>query len=207
MRIVCCICLIALVVCLPLSADAQILGGLTLNPTAVVSPQNPRIDVEIWAWFDYIPGQAEYFGFVEFDLHAADPNWWSIRDGPLAGQGGGILLPWPVPAGLSMLDVRIGNNIYFPPLFFPVPSNPILIAVAEWETTDFTPRTVEVSTDVELFRTLYSTVGGAYTFPPEAISNGHAQIKVIPAPAPFLALACLFCRRAARHGLPHRRTR
>lgn len=181
--------------------------GFTLNPTAVVSPQNPRIDVEIWAWFDYIPGQDEYSGFGEFDLHAAEPNWYDIRAGQIVGPGSGIVLPWPVFAGSSILDVKARNDIYFPPIgVFPVPGNPVLFAVAEWETTHLTPRSVGISTAIEQFTTLYSAIGGEYTFPPEIISNGHVQIKVIPAPAPFLALAWLFSRRDARPAHPRRLT-
>lgn len=172
-------------------ALAQHLGGLVLEATNVVSPQNPQTTIEIWAWFVPIPNQAEFFGRAWFDLHAGDGEFVDVQS-PFPYPWG---VNWgynpPVFTGSSILNVDIINSY-----FYPVPDNPILIGAVQWTTSDFKPRSVDVFTETTEFLTWHNVspfhIPGVYMFKPGEVREGQAMIQVIPAPTSCLSVGLVF---------------
>ena len=57
-------------------AGAQtIQGGWEIRVSNIVSPSRPTATVEIWAWFDFVPGVSELFGGGTYDLTASEGEW------------------------------------------------------------------------------------------------------------------------------------
>ncbi len=171
----------------PLSAQPSPTGGFTLVSSNTVSPTNPTTVVELWAWFNFVPTQAEIFGVARTNIEASDGDWssasYTLQQGPHLG---------PMISGSFILDIHTGQ-LHFPPAgIFAKPDNPILIMTAEWTTIDFTPRLVDLTTFGTDKFWIYQNQQGSSTLqlPPSSIFEGSGVIQVVPAPSAGLIMAC-----------------
>ena len=180
-------------------ARAQtIQGGWEFRVSNVVSPTQPTATVEVWAWFDFVPGVSELFIAGVFDLVASDGEWsWNFVF-PLGRPD-----PGPFVSGSSIIGVSVGQ-LHIPQLgFFGDPSNPIWIFAGEWSTTDFTPRSVSLETvnTYNFFVAEWQT-GALFEIWPAGFIPGNGAISVVPAPGSLVVLsgALVLVRRRRRDG-------
>jgi len=159
-------------------------GGWLIEVDGVVSPSNPSATVNVYAWFDYEPGVAEVFASGHLDLRAGEEGWVTAQC-PI-----GMTFPpcgnFVQIRGATIELLRVGQ-IWLPGVIKPDPSNPILAVVAEWETTDFTPREVLVDTTRLANFNVYRSPGLTNAVDP--IMPGRAVIRVVPAPGAAVVLA------------------
>lgn len=184
---VCCVVLAIIMIASPrLSGQAP--ASLSAIPTGIASPQSPTVTVNIAASF-----QPSMYAFCEagfFDITASDGAL-AIVDFPLGTAQGWIP---PGTYGSTIGNKIIGTGAWQFHSPFPGPpastANPVVIIVVEWTTTDFTPRSVDVSlTSLDFF--------GVYTSPtnytpsyidPALVELISGSITVIPAPATLAIL-------------------
>lgn len=115
-------------------------GGWLVAAPAVVQRSSPEVEIRVYAWFDRIPGVAELFAQGSYHLRASDPMFLDYYEPP------GILGPHPRRQILPMAIDNLGaSQLHFPPSIVGNPVNPILVLVAEWQPTDFTPRVVTIT--------------------------------------------------------------
>jgi len=179
------------------AAAQTIHGGFEFRVSNIVSPSQPTATVEVWAWFDNVPGVSELFIGGNFDLVASDGDWSSNFFFPL-GQPD----PPPFVRGSSIIGV-VAGQLHIPQLgFFGDPSNPIWIFAAEWTTTDFTPRSVSLNTtNMFNFSVAAWETGAPFQVWPNVIP-GSGSITIVPAssllvfPASAFAMAQRRRRRA-----------
>jgi hypothetical protein len=178
-------------------AEAQtIQGGFELRVSNVVSPSQPTATVEVWAWFDNVPGVSEVFGGANFDLVAGEGLWSNVA----------YWLNAPDPPSHLIVGSRINNviagQLHLPPInIFGDPSNPIKLFAARWSTADFTLRNVSLDTkNTNNFFVTDAQTGAAFQVWPN-VTHGSGSITVVPSPAPLavagmvLATGCLMRRR------------
>ena len=156
-----------------------------------VTPQNPTMTVGLWAtWED--PTREWVFGAGNFDLTAGDGMFFPPRN-PLGGTG---------EIGTAVGNQIIGGangQLHIPVLgFIGSRDNPILIMLADWTTTDFTPRSVIFETSnttsfiVAEWGDPFGTPpwgGATKQMYPHQFTHGRS-VYVIPAPS-SLALVAL----------------
>ena len=149
-----------------------------------VTPQNPTMTVGIWAtWED--PAREWVFAAGTFDLTAGDGLFTNLRN-PLPGTG---------YIGRTVGNQIIGGNggqFHLPILgFIGSRDNPILFLIADWTTTDFTPRSVvfETSNTYSFFVAEWGdpfatppTGGATMQLYPHHFTHGR-NVYVIPTPA------------------------
>lgn len=169
-------------------------GGFLLKSSNVVSPSKPSTTVEMWAWFDYIPGQAEMFSGTKTNLRASEGEWSNI-----ANHFGIIVDPSPIVVGSHVFGMVLGQ-LHFPPAgIYANPSNPILLFSMDWSTTNFDKRMVSIETfDTQVFEVYINQQGSTANLPLSSIIEGSGFIKVVPAPGGAAAILSLACLAAAR---------
>jgi hypothetical protein len=160
-----------------------------------ISPAHPSATVEVWAHF--IEG-GYAFAAAWFDV-AATPD-----------PAGEFSDPFAVLHTLGTYDGEIGpggdtvTHIIAGQVQFPVgefvadTSNPILIWQATWSTTDFTPRTIDLSTLTQRFSLYLDYDGNNDDFYGPEFDEGAGTIKVVPSPgvaAGLVVPATLILRR------------
>ena len=108
-------------------AGAQtIRGGWEIRVSNVVSPSQPTATVEVWAWFDFVPGVSELFAAGDFDLIANEPAFAGMCC-PLQGNCG---INTVIDGG-KISHVSTGQ-LHIPALgIFGDPSNPLLVFEAD----------------------------------------------------------------------------
>lgn len=179
------------------AAAQTIQGGFEFRVSNIVSPSQPTATVEVWAWFDNVPGVSEVFGGTNFDVVASDGDWSSNFFFPL-----GQTEPPPFVGGSSINGV-VAGQLHLPQLgIFGDLSNPIWIFAAEWSTTDFTPRSVSLGTaNTRNFVVAAWQTGALFQVWPNVIP-GSGSITIVPAssllvfPASAFAMAQRRRRRA-----------
>ena len=158
-----------------------------------VSPSNPSVTVRLYAAFPKITSSSA-FGAGGFNVLSDDPNgeFFGVERGfglgpsPFCGYG---FLGTPTPSTVP------GNVVGQLGILGCVPGTamPLLVWQASWTTQDFTPRTVEISSDGTTYFQIYSSAS-AYEFGPDVqlfpdkFEHGSGVIQVVPAPS---ALALL----------------
>ena len=179
-------------------AGAQtIQGGWEFQVSNVVSPSQPTATVEVWAWFDFVPGVSELFAAGNFDLVASEPLFAALRC--LLPVNCGITSP--IINGGMISDINV-SQFHLPALgFFGDPSNPLLVFEADWTTSDFTMRDVRVSTVNTARFLVYDAAGRVTDLFPAGFSPGRGVIAVVPAPGSLLVLSGAFviARRRCDH--------
>ena len=168
-------------------AVAQTDGTYLLVSSNTVSPTTPITTIEIWAtWAD--PRTEWVFGSSNYDLTAGDgvfSNPVNVLNGP--GSSTGVI------AG-SVISGAVNGQLHIPSLFIGSRDNPILLATYDWTTTDFTVRTVTL-TSSNTSQFLVALWGppplGGRTFQmfPQLFTPGLGVINVVPAPAAWIVLA------------------
>ena len=142
----------------------------------VVSPGQPSTTVEVYAEWD-----ADLF----YAFAAAE---WSLRGdttGDFSGPGSAFTDPGQVggtPASGDVMDIITGQLQFPSGGFFADTSDPILIWSGTWSTTDFTTRTVDLTTDTGRY-SLYLDDTGLSSDVTSTVIEAAGQIEVIPAPA------------------------
>ncbi len=147
----------------------------------VVSPGQPSTTVEVYADWD----SDLFYAFA-----AAE---WALR-GDGTGDFSGPTLAFSDPgqdAGTPMtgdvMDIVTGQLQFPPGGIFADTSDPILIWSATWSTTDFTARTVDLSTETARY-SLYLDDTGLSSDVTSTVIEGLGRIEVIPAPASLALL-------------------
>ncbi|MCH7792036.1 MAG: PEP-CTERM sorting domain-containing protein [Planctomycetes bacterium] len=149
--------------------------------------------ISLWAiWVD--PAMDWVIGAGNYDLNASETGWVAgaevdVLEGPASSVG--------VLAGASYTGASNGQ-LHIPIIgFIGVQDNPILYATYEWTTTDFTIRTIDLTTSgtfqfqvAEWGDPFGSPPTGGRTFQlwPDDFTPGSGSFEVIPAPS---ALALL----------------
>lgn len=179
-------------------ASAQtIQGGFELRVSNVVSPSQPTATVEVWAWFDNVPGVSELFASGNYDLVAGEGLWSNVT----------YWLNAPDPPPHLVVGSRINNliagQLHLPPVnIFGNPSNPVLVLSTNWTTTDFTNRGVLVETANTSFFNVYNQHGVQTLLWPSGYSPGSAAIAIVPAP-PVMVVVTGFAILAGRRRRKH----
>jgi len=155
-----------------------------------VSPGTPSTTVEVWADWD----SATYFAFAasEFDLLGDSTGAFSGPSSAFGdpGQQDGTI------SGGDVTDI-VAGQLQFPPGGFSADrSDPIKIWSGTWSTTDFTARSVDLSTLTTAYSN-YLDVAGSSADVTMTVVEGAGSITVVPAPA-SLALLGLGGLAAAR---------
>jgi hypothetical protein len=178
------------------TTHAQTDGTYLLRSTNTVGPSSPFATIEVWAtWLD--PGEQFRFARGDYNLTASDgafSNPVNVLNGP--GTTTGVIV------GNMISGARNGQILIptIPPI--PIPFNPVLLAVYDWSTTDFTPRTVSLDTS----NTSVFTVGIPRIGEPPILSElfpnnftpGSGIITIVPAPAAWVVLALPLVARRRR---------
>ncbi|MCH8271063.1 MAG: hypothetical protein IH985_07625, partial [Planctomycetes bacterium] len=153
-----------------------------LNPTTTISIS--AIWVEPTGWY--------VFGAANYDLNASSPGFTSGGAVDILLGPGATVGTWAA-SGLAWTGGANGQ-LHIPPLnFIGSQDNPILMATYEWTTTDFTIRTVDLTTS-NTTNYLLAEWGppplGGRTFQqfPDNFTPGAGSFEVTPAPS---ALALL----------------
>ncbi len=173
-----------------------------------VSPSNPSTTIRVSAYF---PAHLQGFYGGQFDLVGSDPTGTMSNFllpeplGPLPpGPHGcfGLIVFGAVPGGyrFSFLQEGIVGCL-------PHPANPLPILEAQWTTTDFTPRIVDLETRNSIQFLVWVDTNGNWIdlIPRNEFRHGTAMIQVIPAPAGTLVLlgVTAMCVRRQRAGSKH----
>jgi hypothetical protein len=166
-------CIIAAFVCLVASAQE---GGWLIRTHGVATPESPTVRVEVWAWFEHVPGVAELWGTGDLNLVAAEGRWVGYECTlPL-----GCAHPPPRIAGVQIEGIAV-SQVHFPPVAYGSADNPILVFRADWTTDDFTPRPVVVETQPyppQYHFAVYAQSGRLTQVDPERVSSGIVQVQV-----------------------------
>ncbi|MCH8269733.1 MAG: PEP-CTERM sorting domain-containing protein [Planctomycetes bacterium] len=170
-------------------ARAQTNATYLITFDGQVTPQNPTMTVGIWAtWED--PAREWIFGAGNFDLTAGDGQFSNLYSPLVTGYVGSI-------AGNQIIGGTTGQ-LHIPVLgFIGSRDNPILIMLADWTTTDFTPRSVVFgSSNTTNF--IVAEWGDPFGTPPwggatkqlypHQFTHGRA-VYVIPAPSALALIA------------------
>ena len=155
-----------------LPAAAQDQGWTFRFNQAEITPANPVVWVELWAFF---PAADYAFAGARLDLHASEEGW---GDGfsPLMGPS----QPPPIIAGPSVLGIVI-HQLNFPPGgIYADPSNPIEVLRWEFKATDFTVREISFRTETRRGDIYPERESGVSEERPWA--EGAGVIRVVPAP-------------------------
>ena len=155
-----------------------------------ISPANPRATISVLAGF---PATEYAFAGALFQLRATEPGWSDPR----------VLLPPPrnpgVINGANITGITAGQ-IHFPPVVIGDPTNPLPVFEAEWHTNDFTPRWVDVNTFTTRYDVYPSALNSTAEWRFHLLIEGHARIRIVPAPSALalLGLAAVTRRRRPR---------
>ncbi len=147
-----------------------------------VSPTTPSTTVEVYAQWD-----SELF----YAFAAAE---WSLRGdttGDFSGPASAFSDPGQfdgTPDNGDVMDIITGQLQFPPASVFADTSDPILIWSGTWSTTDFTARTVDLTTDTGRYSLYLDDTGMSRDVTPTVL-EATGQIRVIPAPASLALLA------------------
>ncbi|MCH7792686.1 MAG: hypothetical protein IID31_10455 [Planctomycetes bacterium] len=176
-----------LMVLFAVPAVAQTDGTYLLLSSNTVSPTTTITTIEIWAtWTD--PRVEWIFGAGDYDLTAGEgvfSNPVNVLHGP--GSTTGVITG-------NVISGAVNGQLNIPLLFIGSQDNPILLATYEWTTTDFTVRTVTLTTS-NTSQFIVAEWGppplGGRTFQmfPQLFTAGAGVINVVPAPAVWVVLA------------------
>ena len=169
-------------------ALAQTNGTYLIQVSGTVSPASPTVSVEIWsAWDQPAPGDYSLYG-GDLDLVASEGAW-SNPSFLITPNSGG----WSagVASGSVISGVLVGQMVCGPiGCVTPNTSNPYPFISAEWTTTDFTPRSVQLFSEGTMNFVLgHSTLHALFHLYPGNFTPGSGVINVVPAPAAWLVLA------------------
>jgi MYXO-CTERM domain-containing protein len=161
------------------AAFAQSNPTFLLVTTGEVSPSSPQTTVEVWATWEEPAPMDFMFAGANYDLRAGDGEFTSAHVDLMAtGNSAGML------AGSRVVGAALGQILLDPTICYPCNrNNPLKLAHYSWETTDFTPRTVEMVTEnTQNFRVYdypfpNGTINLMSTFTP-----GSGSIRVVPGP-------------------------
>lgn len=147
-----------------------------------LSPEQPVTTVTVFAAFD---PRDRAFGLAEFDIVASEPNWFDLQAliDPIV-PGGSVHPGVPTRTG-----ERVEGALVFQDWLFgePDPSNPIAIWQASFEVFDFSPREIDIWSEIERFEVITGFGGGPT--PRHTFVDGQGAIRVVPAPGGALAMA------------------
>jgi MYXO-CTERM domain-containing protein len=145
-----------------------------------VDPMNPTTTIQVLAAWDET--MEHVFSGTNYDLVASDGEFTSASlDLMFTGNNAGT------PAGNRVNGASIGQ-IHLPPAVPGQQGNPIALASYEWTTTDFTPRTVDLSTENTTQFRVTPLPGGLTISLINSFTAGSGSFNVTPAPS---ALALL----------------
>ncbi|MCA9278258.1 MAG: PEP-CTERM sorting domain-containing protein [Phycisphaeraceae bacterium] len=172
-----------------LAAQAQCLGDVglstSLSNNGIVSPSSPSVNIDVYAitgepWFAF---STALFGYWATESGAAEPHYRLLPADGIPGFPPSWFVAVTPQTNGWLANVGQSNTVSHPAN----PASPLLIMSFEWETSDFTPRTVEIhmgAADWWIYETS-SSQAPVFTPPP---NNIVLQIQVIPAPSSALAL-------------------
>ncbi|MCA9277685.1 MAG: hypothetical protein H6815_02750 [Phycisphaeraceae bacterium] len=171
----------------PVGTDSYVAVLNYSDPSGFVTPTNPTVELELWVTFIQNPG--DRFAGADLDVLAGDGQWSFIDEGmldpPFTSVGG---------VGSPTLSL-IAGQIHYPPQVIGNPVNPIHIATLSWTTTDFTSRSVNITTFTRALKKYIEFGENMTIFAPEL---SGVSISVIPAPASvgtFAGIGILALRR------------
>ncbi len=150
-----------------------------------ISPDQPSAVVTLWAGFD---ASDHALGVVATSVAASEGNWFALElMPPLNGPG---TTPGVRTGGGHIVEGIIAGQIQFPSDILADPTNPIAFWRAEIEVFDFTPRTIDLTTDTSHFDVYISRDLPSSRSALADLEEAMATVVVVPAPAaPAVLLA------------------
>ena len=181
--------LTTLAILLSCPALAQTNGTYLIQVSGTVSPLSPTVSVEIWAEWDQPAAGAYYWYGGNLDLVASEGAWsnpsFLLPPGPGTSTG---VASGSVISGIFVGQLVCGSFGCIPPNT----SNPYPLIRAEWTTTDFTPRSVQLFSEGTMhFVLAESTLHRTFQLYPSNFTPGSGIINVVPAPAAWPLAALL----------------
>lgn len=176
------------------TASAQTFATYILTSSNSVIPSHPTTTISVWAmWTD--PNAVFFFLGGNYDLTASDSTFLSgtnVLNGP--GSSVGVI------SGNTITGASNGQ-LNIPRLA--IPNNPILLAMYEWTTTDFSWRTVIFETsNTDNFIVADRITGATTQLYPNSFFPGIGQLSIGIPPSPStvsaLALGGLLAARRKR---------
>jgi hypothetical protein len=166
------------------AAHGEIKFGFDVS--GIITPDNPSVTVEVWAYFD--PAQYAFAGALFDVVGGSDAGGFSdphavlddtgTDDGLVSGDGDRVMHV-------------IAGQIHFPPADeLADTSNPILIWEATWSTDDFSTRQVSLATETSKYHLYIDDLGHSKEFVDE-LAEAVGQISVVPAPGAAMALGVM----------------
>lgn len=164
------------------AASGQAIGAF-FEVSNDLSPSQPSATVTVWA---PVPDDLYAFAAMRFDALLADAL------GPIGGAAWSdpVLLeglsdpgtnPGTVsPDGTAVLGALPGQLEFPAQGFFADPSNPIAVWQATISVTDFSPRGIDVRTDIDRYDAFVEM--GSPRTETRAIGDARATVMVVPAP-------------------------
>ena len=173
-------------------------GGWLIKSSNIVSPSQPTTTVEVWARYDN-PQMELAFAFGDFDFLAGDGLFSNaqvhLRNGNPSVNPGAI-------SGNIVEGVFVGQAFGILG-WFANTDNPILVWSADWRATDFTPRSVDLSTrNTTDFRVARINTGAQTQLYPQGFTPGTGASEVVPSPAsgvPMVVVGAVMLRRRRRN--------
>jgi hypothetical protein len=172
-------------------------GGWLVTSSNTVSPLQPTTTIEVWAWYDN-PQNGLAFALGDFDFVAGDGLFSNEQVYlPVFGAGNPGSTPGTVN-GSTVEGVLVGQ-LFGMLGWFPNQDNPIRVWSADWTTTNFAGRAVNLDTSATTQFVLGDISTGATTqLYPQGFSPGTGIIQVVPTPAsavPMVVVGALILRR------------
>ena len=179
--------LLALLFVSATSAAADPIGGWILEnlDTDPISPTNGNALISLSVWYDPNAGYHS-FGQSDVVVGASDSRFL----GSASGYGSNGTITHNAFTQLNQSTVLFQAwNPHVPPVLIASTENPAWTATFWFETTDFTPRTVEISTSSLTFGMFDTTTSINSTYLPlSSVQETTLKIQIIPAPSSALAL-------------------
>lgn len=184
------LCVVGSCVISPYVAFAQS-GSWYVVASGGASPSTPTVLLDIYAQFD---SNLHAFAAGYGGLSTSEPGLDSVAT---------FMLTVPIPTAIPGLLVLGSHSLSASEwLLNPAqsnaaawggpanPDNPIKVATLAWTTTDFTPRTIQVETELT-FLWVYPTLNAQTPSQVQISGVGSTNFEVIPAPASFALLAAV----------------
>ena len=136
-----------------------------------ITPRTPSCIVRLWARFS--PNEFAFAG-SQWSVHASDGEWSQnvVLEPVRIGQNPGTI------NGPSMTDIHAAQINFPGGHIFADPANPIAAWEGTWSTTDFTPRTVSISTETKTFVVYVLRGGSSRVSRLAGLVEGAAELEV-----------------------------
>lgn len=177
--------MLAAVAGLATAANAQVNGTVTWlwEVSNVIDPGNPSATVTLMLDMSPdvgSPGVTMFGASIHDTIGGANADTGTITGWTLNGLLDNLIGDTTTSNGVDLFNTQLGQIPLLPPNDF---SDPIFMMTFTWETSDFTPRTVEYSTSTLGGFVFVWTQGDVDGTEWDVAAEANIAIEVVPAPA------------------------